>query len=401
MLIALFSGTATMSVSAADLTPMEQLGKKIYFDDNLSDPVGQSCSSCHLPEAGWVGPDSDVNAAGASYPGAIHKRMGNRKPPSAAYASFSPNFYFDSEEEHFVGGNFWDGRATGWLLGSPTADQAQGPFLNPVEQNVASAKVVVSKVCESVYGNTFRAHFGTAICDNTLNAYNAIAQAISAYESSSEVNPFSSKYDYYLKDAKQYPLTDQELLGLQLFNRPDKGNCAACHPSTPAEEGGSVQFTDFTYDNLGIPRNPQNGWYRMPESINPEGDAWMDRGLGGFLETLPMYASRAEESLGKHRVPTLRNLNLRPNAEFIKAYGHNGYFKSIEEIVHFYNTRDSLGNCESIANAQPKVNCWPAPEITQNLNRDEMGDLGLTLDEEQAIVDFLKTLDDGWTPPGS
>jgi cytochrome c peroxidase len=126
-----------------------------------------------------------------------------------------------------------------------------------------------------------------------------------------------------------------------------------------------------------------------------------DRLLGGFLMRMPQYAQRADENLGKHRVPTLRNLDLRPYPEFVKAYGHNGYFKSIKDIVHFYNTRDVLSACAGHKDPQPNVNCWPAPEVVPNINREELGKLELSEAEEQAIVAFLKTLNDGWTPDTS
>jgi hypothetical protein len=94
-------------------------------------------------------------------------------------------------------------------------------------------------------------------------------------------------------------------------------------------------------------------------------------------------------------VPTLRNLALGPKG-LDKAYGHNGYFKSLEAIVHFYNSRDVKPSCpgdftevEALA-----ANCWPAPEVAENVNTTEMGNLGLTLREEDAIVAFLKTLSD-------
>ncbi len=283
-------------------------------------------------------------------------------------------------------------------MGSPTADQAQGPFLNPVEQNNLDHKAVVSKVCAAYYAKDFTNQFGRDICDSPLNAYNAIAQAIAAFESSSEVNAFTSKYDYYLKDSDRYPLSMQERLGLELYEREDKGNCAACHPSQASTEGQPPLFTDFTYDNLGIPKNGINPWYGMPPGINPDEAHWIDPGLGGFLMRMPQYAQRADENLGKHRVPTLRNLDLRPYPEFVKAYGHNGYFKSIKDIVHFYNTRDVLSACAGHKDPQPNVNCWPAPEVVPNINREELGKLELSETEEQAIVVFLKTLNDGWTP---
>ena len=386
----------TRPLAAAD--PLAELGRLIFFDATLSEPAGQSCASCHSRIAGWSGPDSQVNARGAVYEGAVHGRFGNRRPPSAAYATSSPPLHLDPEEDHFVGGNFWDGRATGWLLDSPSAEQAQGPFLNPVEQNLPTAEKVVASVCDGAYGDRFRSHFGDGVCANKVSGYNAIARAVAAFEASAQVNAFSSKYDHYLNDPKRYPLTDQERLGLELFEREDKGNCAACHPSQPGPNQEAPLFTDFTYDNLGVPRNPLNPWYNAPER-NPEGSNWMDEGLGGFLKTVPRFAARAEENLGKQKVPTVRNADLRPSPDFVKAYMHNGALKTLAEVVHFYNTRDTKPACEATTAPAPGENCWPAAETAANVNTDELGDLGLTEEEEAAIVAFMKTLSDGWTPP--
>ena len=382
-----------------DLQPLESLGKQIFFDKNLSDPPGQSCASCHAPVAGWTGDTSEINAHAAVYPGAVESRSGNRKPPSAAYATLSPVFHYDEEEKLFIGGNFWDGRATGWLLGDPAAEQAQGPFLNPVEQNIETAQRVVDLVCQSEYSPDFKHLYGEEICGNAVNAYNAIARSLSAYEASAEVNAFSSKYDYYLKDPKKYPLSEQEMLGLQTFVDPEKGNCAACHPSQPSEDGLPPLFTDFTFDNLGVPKNPENTWYQMPKEINKDGGDWIDPGLGGFLAKVPRYADHAAGNMGKHKVPTLRNVDLRPEPGFVKSYGHNGYFKSLKEIVHFYNTRDSKPGCAKVNDALPGKNCWPAPELAENVNSEELGNLGLSEAEEWALVAFMKTLSDNWIPP--
>jgi len=399
ILILIVANPLAVAAQEPKLNPIEHLGKLIFFDKNLSEPPGQACATCHDPAAGWMGESSEINAHAAVYPGALASRSGNRKPPSAAYATFSPIFHYDPSEEMFVGGNFQDGRATGWFLGNPTAEQAQGPFLNPLEQNLKGAERVVELVCESDYGTLFRIIYGETICNNTINAYNAIAQAITAFEASVEVNAFSSKYDYYLKDPERYPLTKEEILGLQLFNDEDKGSCAECHPSLPSKDGSPPLFTDFTYDNLGTPRNLENTWYQMPKEINPEGRKWIDTGLGGFLKTVPRFARYTDENLGKHKVTTLRNVDKRPHPGFAKSYGHNGVFKSLKEIVHFYNVRDRLPACEKTANPLPGKNCWPAAEVTENINRDELGDLGLTEEEEWALVAFMKTLNDGWVPP--
>jgi cytochrome c peroxidase len=396
--VALATLSFISSAVSGPLQPIEQLGKAIFFDHRLSSPPGQACASCHSPDAGWTPNREDVHAGGAVHPGAVIERFSNRKPPSAAYATLSPSLYFDQEEGLFIGGNFWDGRATGWLLGNPAADQAQAPFLNPVEHNNPDAQVVVNMVCAGEYGGLFREVFGKNICNNTLNAYNAIAQAISAFENSSEVNAFSSKYDYYLKDPERYPLSGLELQGLKLFEAENKGNCAACHPSQPGPNGEPPLFTDFSYDNLGIPINPDNPWYSMPAKYNPDGKTWRDRALGGFLRTVPRYAKYAAENDGKHKVSTLRNVDKRPEPGFTKSFGHNGFFKSLKAFVHFYNTRDTLPDCATVKTPRVGENCWPKPEIQVNVNKEELGDLGLSEQEEDAIVAFMKTLTDGWDP---
>jgi cytochrome c peroxidase len=379
------AGLISAATAPSGLTPEETLGKFLFFDENLSTPPGQSCAACHGPAAGFTGPDSLINELLAVYPGAVHTRFGNRKPPTAAYGGESPILYFDEDEDVFIGGMFWDGRASGWMLGDPLAEQAQGPFLNPLEQNNPNAGDVCRKVAFSEYASLYEEVYGEPVDwkNNVEQTYENIARAIAAYERSIEVNPYSSKYDYYL--AGMAELTDEEAWGLELFEDPGKGNCAACHPSQPGPNGEPPLFTDFTYDNLGVPKNSDNPFYHMPRKWNPDGEDWIDPGLGGFLAGTEEYSEYAGENWGKHKVPTLRNVDLRPYDDFVKAFGHNGFFKSLEEIVHFYNTRD--------------VEPWPEPEVPENVNTEELGDLGLTSEEEAAIVAFLKTLSDGYMPP--
>ena len=381
---------------------LQLLGEKLFFDARLSDPEGQSCASCHGPEVGWTGPDEQVNKTGGVYPGAMHQRFGNRKPNSSAYATLSPVFRTLREDGKiiFEGGNFWDGRATGAVLGNPAADQAQGPFLNPVEQNIASAGIIIEKVCASDYASLFKKVgkeiWGiTDICESKdVNfTYGIIAIAIAAFENSEKVNQFTSKYDYYLKgDVK---LTDEELKGLELFN--GKAKCALCHLNNYVPGESLPLFTDFRFENLGIPKNPQNPWYTMDSSLNRDGAEWVDAGLADYLKGVPQYAMFAPENYGKHQVPTLRNIDKRPSENFVKAFGHNGYFKSILEIVHFYNTRDIFQVAGTVSDPKVGINFWPEPEVPANINKTETGNLGLTSEEESAIVVFLKTLSDGYT----
>lgn len=393
-----FAILLSAQTGAAPLSPVEELGKRLFFDRDLSTPAGQECAVCHGPAVGFTGPSEHFNKDAGVYEGAVKGRFGNRKPPSSAYAGWNPKLHLTPAGE-FVGGMFWDGRATGEVLGDPLAEQAMGPFLNPLEQNLADAKSLVAAVKKSDYAGLFEKVFGPGSLDKDPQAaYAQIGRAIAAYERSDEVNTFSSKFDGFWRaasakglevetigaaneqDFRGLGLSDREVHGLALFAT--KGLCATCHVLTPVAPGLPPIFADFKYDNLGVPRNPANPFYGQHEAFNPDGKAWVDPGLGGYLQTVEAYKSLAAANRGKHRTPTLRNVDKRPSPGFVKAFMHNGYFKSLKDIVHFYNTRDVAGAG------------WPAPEVAANVNSTEMGDLGLTGDEEDAIVDFMKTLTD-------
>jgi cytochrome c peroxidase len=308
----------------------------------------------------------------------------------------------------FVGGNFWDGRAPGETLGNPAADQAQGPFLNPVEQGLRDEACVVYRVSVASYSGLYKEQWGNGIetimfppdiddlcamegprlAIDPLNRamiereFNNIAISIAVYEESH--NLFSSKFDAMRRGL--YKFTKEEQRGFALFQ--GKGRCARCHTS----EGQRPAFTDHTYDNLGVPANPENPIYQAHPGF-------VDLGLGGFLATRPEWTPFAFIERGKMKVPTLRNVDLRPFPGAEKAYMHNGVFKSLTEVVRFYNTRDLLPVCgPSNTRADWGELCWPAREVAENVNTKELGDLRLTRDEEAAIVTFLKTLSDGHLP---
>jgi cytochrome c peroxidase len=386
-----------VAVAARSPERLAAVGALIFFDRDLSINRNQSCAACHDPAWGFTGPDTDINRGGAVYEGSIPGAFGDRKPPSSAYSTQSPVLAFDGEL--WIGGHFWDGRATGQRLGWPAAEQAQGPFLNPVEQALRDEACVVYRVSRAAYAPQYVQLFGRKILQipfpsdidascaqqggrlplsdavraRVRDEYDRIALAIATYEASPEVDQFSSKYDAYL--AGLATLTSEERRGLELFN--GKALCSACHPSA----GQRALFTDFSYDNVGAPRNPANPVYDR----NP---GFVDLGLGGFLGDPAEY--------GKMKVPTLRNVDLRPHPGAMKAYFHNGVFKSLDMVVHFYNTRDVLPKCESVSRPDMGVNCWPAPEVAVNVNTDELGNLGLTRAEERAIVAFMRTLSDGY-----
>ena len=390
------------------LTPIEELGEFLFFDQNLSEPAGQSCASCHEPAFGFVDPDSDLPVSEGVIPGLF----GGRNSPAAAYAMYAPIRYFDETEGLWIGGQFWDSRATGEVLGDPLADQALGPFLNPVEMANPDKAHVIDDVAASPYAALFESVWGPGAFDDVDAAYDRVALSIAAFERTALFGQFSSKYDYYLqacmdaggdpsdcavglgKTAKKVGkkiFSKEEWNGLQLFMGEnnndgifDKGEgamCAACHVADWTLDPGNVVvpswapagwvpplFTDFTYDNLGVPKNTEY-------PLDP--DAPVDLGLG------PVIGDSGEN--GKFKVMTVRNIGLT------EPYAHNGLFKRLKDIVHFYNTRDVLG-------ALPKGEDWPPPEYPATVNFDELGNLGLSDDDEDALVEFMKTLSDGYQP---
>lgn len=363
------------------LAAFEALGRQIFFDTNLSDPVGQACASCHDPAAGFADPDGD-----AISPGAVAGRFSNRNAPMAAYAAYTPPFGFDAEIGAYVGGQFWDGRV------DTLKEQAGFPFLNPLEMNMADEAAVVEAVAASAYAADFLAAFGPGSLDTSdaPAAFDRITAAIGSYERTDEVSPLSSKHDYAMTlsgPARLAPFTMQELQGMSLFN--GKAKCWECHttpmgdmplmdPNMAEIPNQLILFSDYRHSNVGVPKNPANPFYTLPPELNPDGVNWIDHGLASVM---PGGVAANPELDGLFKTPSLRNVALTA------PYGHNGYFATLKDIVHFYNTRDVPGAG------------WPEPEVGANVDTVLMGDLGLTDAEEDAIVAFLGTLSDGYTPP--
>jgi cytochrome c peroxidase len=239
------------------------------------------------------------------------------------------------------------------------------------------------------------------------HVYDGFGLAAAAYEASPEVSPFTSKYDSMQSGKTQF--TAKEAMGYALFR--SKAKCNECHrDGGPGEE---PLFTDFTASNLGVPANRALQFYYEAAadaagySPNAAGPAYVDQGVGFFLRKLKSLSGQlnpdsqwialAPKFDGKFQVPTLRNVDMRPKPDFVKAYMHNGYFKSLREVVHFYNTRDVLPRCRA-GDPGEKVTCWPAPENPLTINRKQLGDLKLTNQQEDMLVAFLQTLTDGYSP---
>ncbi len=190
-----------------------------------------------------------------------------------SYAAYSPSFHLDGVTNSYVGGQFWDGRA------NSLEEQAMGPFLNALEMNNPDKAAVVNDVKNSMYASMFRSVYGANAFDNVDTAYSLISKAIASYERTSLVNSFDSKFDKY--KAGSTTLTAQESRGLKLFE--GKAGCSSCHPSKPGPYATKALFTDFGYDNVGVPKNPNNPFYSLSPEFNPAGAAYIDYGLGGRL----------------------------------------------------------------------------------------------------------------------
>jgi cytochrome c peroxidase len=342
-----------------------ELGRKLFFDTRLSEPEGQSCASCHDPQTGFADPHRELPVS----LGAIRSRVASRNAPTVGYAAFSPPLHFDptqrpgTMEGMYVGGQFWDGRV------STLEDQAKQPLVNPVEMNVPDSDAVVARVRSAGYTQEFEALFGRGALDDPNAAHQRIVEAIAEFERSSEVSPFTSKYDLYLEG--KATLTEAEARGLALFS--GNAKCKNCH-SMDAGPTGQPLFTNFGYQNIGVPKNPDNPFYTLDPALNPAGANFVDLGLGGFLND--------PKQNGKHKIPSLRNVAVTA------PYMHNGVFKTIREVVVFDNTRD--------------VGQWPPPEVAENVHRHmppmagTFGRLGLADQEVDDIVAFLQTLTDGY-----
>jgi cytochrome c peroxidase len=429
------------------MAQMRVLGKILLFDKNLSVNRNEACSFCHMPDTDFTGPISVLNQTTVAYPGSVRTRIGHRKPQSYTYAPFFPPLRYNTTQKDFYGGNFWDLRATGYKLQSPAAEQALDPPLDPNEMALPDSACLVHRLSQAEYRPLFETVWGEqafaikwpADIEKTCSrpgpasappvqlskadrgrsnsTYDQFGLTAAMYEASPEVSPFTSKFDYALAHSDDQVLNQDELAGWNLFR--GRAKCNTCHldgaentdNARPIKPGDAASvaplFTDFTSNNIGLPRNPAIPYYseNRPDeygyAANPAGMKFIDKGLGDYLRGPDVvdltWRPLADAFDGKFQTSTLRNVDKRPSPDFVKAYMHNGYLKSLKEVVHFYNTRDTLGPCHKPGDSGEKVSCWPAPEVSQNLNTT-VGRLGLSDKEEDQIVSFLRTLTDGYQP---
>ena len=332
---------------------------------------------------------------------------------------------------------------------------------NGIQDPVAGgySALVVKKVQSRPYTPLFKQVYGKDVFKlyTPQQLYMIITDAIAAYEASAEVNPFNSKFDaspYGTPPQKLYTLSASEERGRILYgvgpnpnNDPTYGmaQCFACHSSAgltflQQEIGGKEMFTMYCYANIGVPKNPNNPYYQNTDPIanpfgyNPLGTNYIDYGLGSNPNPAPdgtrFYNNTPGDICqfrGLFKVPSVRNSDMRPSPDFVRAYMHNGVFKSLEEVVHFYNTRNIAVNAAGQQVAFDLRNDPPAsytplfapPEVLDNVQNvagltpaqaaamgvsgtvatnGQVGNLGLTAAQEADVVSFLKTLTDGYGP---
>jgi cytochrome c peroxidase len=313
---------------------VETLGKLMNFDVNMSPFKNEACASCHMPYSGFSGPIPSVNATMIAYPGSLRYRAGKRTAQRYTYSPRFPVLELDQTQQLFFGGNFWDGRATGYELQSPDAEQAQHPPVDTQEMGLPDTACIAYRLTQAVYRPLFELIWGAGsldikfpantakICatpggatelggsatpialspDDRVKAnrvYDNWGQSISKYESSAAVSPFTSKFDASLKGS--YTLTADEQAGYDLFR--GKGNCNSCHldgrsttqmpgqtdNGTPADV--APLFTCFGYANLGLPLNPRDAFYYQ---TTPDSFGFTPNPLG-FESELDVDSVRADD----------------------------------------------------------------------------------------------------------
>lgn len=329
-----------------------ELGEALFSDTSLSLTRNQSCASCHNPAQAFM--DNRENGVeGAVSLGDNGTSLGIRNTPMASYASQIPSFG-QNNNGNFVGGQFWDGRAVDLTA------QAKGPFLNPVEMQMPDVASVIARVSENnTYIEALETLYGATVFSNDDTAFEAIADAIATFEATDTFSPFDSKLD------RGEALTAEEQLGEDLFRQ---SRCVTCHN----DRGNNAMFTNFEYENIGTPKN------ESLFGLNGTDEDFVDHGL------LDNPAIDDDDQDGKFKTPSLRNVAVTG------PYMHNGVFKNLKTVVHFYNTRDVGGAINPETGLE-----WVASEVRANrVGGNRVGNLGLSDAEEDAIVAFLETLTD-------
>ncbi|MGV7218202.1 cytochrome-c peroxidase [Bradyrhizobium sp. UFLA05-112] len=402
-----------MRPPVAPLSAMAQLGREIFYDASLSSSGALSCASCHSPDHAYGPPNDGPVMLG----GRTVSQQGARAVPSLTYLERQPNFSIGpdkGDDDNVIdlaqmaalgqqaaratkvaggagsaanivpqGGLFWDGRA------DTLQEQALGPLLDPNEMDGGSIEVVADKLRHAAYVPRFTELFGAGVLENQRLLVAEAMFAVARYQvEEPSFHPYTSKYDYWLEGKAR--LSESELRGLKLFNDPEKANCAGCHTSAPTRDGLPPLFTDHQYEALGAPRNAALARNRDPDHF--------DLGVCG-----PYRTDIAEQTqyCGMFLTPTLRNTAIR------RAFFHNGVFRTLEEVMDFYNFRDTNPEKVFPRGADGIVLKYDDLPAKYHANVDvsdppfdrHLGDTpAMTAQDEADIIAFLKTLTDGYQP---
>jgi cytochrome c peroxidase len=395
------------------LSAMARLGRDLFFDASLSSSGQIACASCHSPDHAYGPPnDGPVMLGGPelTLPGA-------RAVPSLTYRERQPEFSIGSDDlqnetitlaqmatigqtadrvqktatqaaqsaANIVpqGGLFWDGRADTLQM------QASGPLLDPREMDGGSVEIIAEKLRNAPYARKFAALFGETVLKNSNLLFSEAMFAVARYQiEEPSFHPYTSKYDYWLEGRAR--LSESETRGYRLFNDQAKANCAGCHSSQPSRDGFPPLFTDTQYEALAAPRN-----LALADTRDP---GYFDLGVCG-----PFRKDLADQTqfCGMFKTPTLRNTAVR------HTFFHNGAFQTLQQVMDFYNFRDT--NPEKVYplgadGKADKYNDIPAKyhanvDVTDPPFNRHPGETPVMTEQDEAdIIAFLKTLTDGYKP---
>ncbi|OCL81589.1 cytochrome-c peroxidase [Arcobacter porcinus] len=356
----LLSTVVLTTLNANDIS-QEEIGKVLFFDPNLSANRTQSCATCHNPQVGFID-DRDNGVSKMASLGDDLKSLGDRQAPTASYAKFSPEFHFDSKKGFYVGGQFWDGRA------STLEEQAGGPPLNPIEMGMKDEKEVIARIKENnFYVDNFKRIFGDNIFKDDKKAYEAMTKLIASFERTDEFSPFDSKYDRYLKG--EYDLTPLEDLGMSIFFSNNNNSCATCHVLKGEDREGET-FSNYEFHNIGVPINHK---LRAKNGAKEK-----DLGL------LANPNINDEKQIGKYKTPSLRNVAVTG------PYMHNGVFQDLRTVVLFYDKYNNKNNT-----INPETNLpWDEAEHKDTIALKELKANAQNDRKVDALVAFMKLLTD-------
>jgi cytochrome c peroxidase len=370
------------------LTPAAEVGKQLFFDKGLSASGDMSCATCHDPARAY-GPPNDL---AVQLGGPKHASPGVRAVPSIRYKEYTPGYadLLDNPDGFSApapgGGYAWDGRA------DSLGEQAKIPLLSPFEMANANAAEVAARLRASASAALFAKTFGAAALADASTALAKIQLALQSFQlEDPSFHPYNSKFDLHIYKKPGGEFTPAEERGLAVFNDEKLGNCAGCHFSDSSKDDGAPpQFTDYSYEAIGVPRNAE-----IPANRDRK---HRDLGVCGPLRD---DHRRAPAFCGLFKTPTLRNVATRG------AFFHNGVFHTLEQAVRFYNTRDTRPELwyPTVRGVVQKYDDLPAAyraNIDKQMPLDGRapGSRAPMTDQQVAdLVCFLRTLTDDYRPP--